>query len=358
MSDITFRKYQIGDEKGLTLLAKAVWGAKFNEDYWKWKYLENPLRDNFSYVATYNNDDIVGFVGGIPWRLIVKGKELLGGQVADMMVHPDWRKKGIFFPINRKNLEEIKARTRLHYGFCDPASHRIYKKLFHYEGFHPLKMEKIINIKSFAWQALKQRKVFNSSKMLNLIPKILSSRILLSSKNNKPLCTDLVVKRIDQFDDRFDELWEKVCMKFNIATIRDCQYLNWRYIRHPQFHYTVLGAEEDGTLSGFVVVRCDKKDGMLRGLIIDLLVDPDREMTARVLIGESLEFFRSQKVSTIITWMFENNPIYGLLRQNGFSPRVVDKVVVQIKSFSQDISTDYLKDTNNWYLTMGDCEVF
>jgi hypothetical protein len=56
--------------------------------------------------------------------------------------------------------------------------------------------------------------------------------------------------------------------------------------------------------------------------------------------------------------MFENNPIYGILRQNGFSAKVVDKVVVQIKSFSQDISTDYLKDTHHWYLTMGDCEVF
>jgi GNAT superfamily N-acetyltransferase len=357
MSDITIRKYQIGDEKGLTLLAKAVWGSHFDESYWRWKYLENPLGYNFSYVAVSNNN-IVGFMGGIPWRLIVIGKELVGAQYTDLMVHPEWRNKGIFFPINRKSLDEAKAKTSFHYGFSTPNSFRIYAKRFRWESFQPFKMQKVIDLKLSILYGLKQRKSFNFSRLTNLIFRFLSSK-LISSKNDEPLRTNLVVRKINQFDSRFDELWEKVYMKFNIATIRDSQYLDWRYIRNPQFRYTVFGAEEDGNLSGFVVLRCEKEKDMMRGLIIDLLVDPNQEMTANCLIGESLKFFRSQKVASVNTWMFEHNHIfYGLLRKNGFSLKSTDNVIVVIKSYSQDISNNYLKDTHNWYLTMGDCDVF
>lgn len=356
MSDITYRKYQVGDEKELTLLAKAVWGFHFDESHWRWKYMENPLRDNFSYVAECDNN-IVGFMGCIPWRFIFTGKELVGAQYTDLMIHPEWRKKGIFFPINRKSLDEAKAKTSFHYGFSTPSSFNIYTKRFRWESFQPLKMQKVIDLKLSVWHGLKQRKSFNFTKLVNSIPKILSSK-MLPSKNYASSHTNLIVRRIDKFDARFDELWEKVRVGLNIATIRDSQYLNWRYIEHPEFRYTVFAAEKDGKLSGFVVLRCEKKEGITKGLIIDFLIDPDQEITASILIRESLKFFREQKVAAVNTWMFEHNDIYRLLRGNGFSPKSTDDVMVVIKSYSPDISSNYLKDTHNWYLTMGDCEVF
>ncbi|MFZ5995726.1 MAG: GNAT family N-acetyltransferase [Thermodesulfobacteriota bacterium] len=357
MSEIVVRKYQAGDEKGLTLLAGEVWGSTFGEDYWRWKYLQNPLHDNFSYVAVCNGN-IAGFVGGMPWRFFVMGKECISGQVTDMMVHPAWRNKGVFFPVNRKNLDDITARTNFHYGFTNPTSFRVYKKRFHYEGFNPLKMQKVLNIKSAIWQGLRQGKSVKLSTLFDLISRVLSGRKKVSSKKARSTPASLVVKRIERFDAGFDKLWEKAHKKLKIATIRDSRYLNWRYVGHPQLQYTIFAAEGNGELYGFVVLRCENKEGIRKGLIIDLLVDPGHVPVAEILINESLKFFRSQKAAVINTWMFEDNPIYGLFVQNGFSAKPANQVVVLIKSFSPDIPTDYLRDTRNWYLTMGDCEVF
>jgi hypothetical protein len=55
-------------------------------------------------------------------QLIVIGKELVGKQTTGMMVHPEWRKKGILTQLNWKSIDEIKARKTLHFKFFNSNS--------------------------------------------------------------------------------------------------------------------------------------------------------------------------------------------------------------------------------------------
>ncbi len=358
MSGIIFRKYQIGDEKGLNLLAKDIWGFEFSEDYWRWKYLDNPLRDNYSYVAE-SDGRVIGFSGCIPWRLFVTGKEVIGAQMTDMMVHPEWRRKNIYFPLNRCTLEDIRRRTDLQYGFGNPSSFSIYKKRFKYDGFSPVKMQKILDMKLLLRQGLKKIKSTEMYRLLRIVPKVLASLSGKSTNLSASAGKNIVAKRIHQFDARFDEFWDKNRMVFPITTIRDRQYLEWRYLENPGFSYTILAAEQQDKLTGFAVLRCEKKNGIDRGMIVDFLVDPEYEASADLILEESMKFFRSQKVAMVTAWISsEQSPSCRFLAARGFSADPVEGVMILIKSFTQDLEDAFLRDPENWYLTMGDCEVF
>ncbi|MEW6585279.1 MAG: GNAT family N-acetyltransferase [Nitrospirota bacterium] len=358
VSEPIFRKYRTGDEWGLTLLAKAVWGSDYSEEYWRWKYVDNPARDNHSYVAECRGE-IVGFSGCIPWKIGVSGKEAIGAQMTDMMVHPEWRRKDIYFPLNRCVLEEIKRYADLQYGFTNPSSFRIYKKRFKYDGFSPVKMQKVVNTRLLVWQGIRKLKPADVKRVISVVPRTIAYMAGTSSGRFGHAGKKVEIKRLQHFDDRFDEFWIRVRQDLKIATIRDRRYLDWRYLKNPERRYTILSAEQGGVLAGFAVLRSEETEGMMRGMVVDFLVAPAYEDSAVSLLEESLKFFRDENAALVNLWISsEHNDIFKLLAAKGFSAKQVQEVIVLLKSFTPNIESAFLRDPANWYLTMGDCEVF
>ena len=101
----------------------------------------------------------------------------------------------------------------------------------------------------------------------NLLTIVLRSRYLASlfnyaglpilkaffgGKKFNPL-SEIGIKRIDSFDDRFDAFGENACLKRNM-TIRDKKYLTWRYIDKPNSNYIIYVAEKEGKVFGYIVL--------------------------------------------------------------------------------------------------------
>ena len=124
--NVQARPYRKGDEPYLSAILKKIYHQEFNDDYWWWKYLNNPLRAHFCYCAVMD-DRIVGFAGSIPYRIKCKDREIIGAQITDLAVEPDLKGKKVFSPIQKAKLADIKANTDAFYGFTNENSFRVYQ---------------------------------------------------------------------------------------------------------------------------------------------------------------------------------------------------------------------------------------
>src|SRR4030042_4752234 len=86
------------DMGGILLLRNLVFGEverdKLNPRFWRWQIQENPDGNAWIHLAEDGNR-IVGHLADLPKRFSVQGKVVLGTLTHDMMVHPDYRRRGI-----------------------------------------------------------------------------------------------------------------------------------------------------------------------------------------------------------------------------------------------------------------------
>jgi hypothetical protein len=351
MSRYTIRKYEKGDEEDLSALNQAVWGFHTVDSLWTWKFFNNPQGNHYSYAALCDGK-IVGFMGGMAWRLNILRNEYVGVQTTDLMIHPAYRIKGIFVSLNRKYMSEIAKKSDFHYGCTNPVSVKLYPKKYNMLPLHPQRLIKILKIKSLLWKQLKSGKgvKFPGFKAL--------TRRFIGHRRESPSYGGLEVKEIKEFDQRFDDLWKRFVGFVDIATVRDSKYLNWRYVKHPQYNYKILAVEEANRPLGFIVLRVEEKEGIMNGLIVDILFDQERKVAAYFLLNETLKYFRSRSVALVRTWIFEHLFIYELLKEHGFSPELTHAyTTILIRSHTPDISSEFLADKRKWWFVMGDDDV-
>lgn len=351
--DVTFRKYQQGDEESLVTLCKAVYGSSSTKEYWRWKYFDHLSDVNASYVAV-SEDKVVGMAGIIPYRIKIGDREMVGGQGADLMSHPKWRKRNVFLPLLRSVHNDLKKQTDIHYGFTNDLSFRIYVKRFKYDvAFRVPRLDRVVSVGAFLRRTFRKGNFF--ARIIGSLGDVFSRYILHPRMPHLDEETEL--RENNEFDERFDLLWDKLKGLSAITTIRDSKYLSWRYGNHPLFKYRTFVAERRGELIGFIILRCNEEKGLKRGYIMDLWAEPEKKDILTALLALSMRFFRAEKVDLVTIWMLQHSPYYHLFTKYLFFKRTSDLIVLT-KSFHKDISNEFLSNPSNWYLTMGDCDSF
>ena len=113
---------------------------------------------------------------------------------------------------------------------------------------------------------------------------------------------ELKVRVIMEFDSRFEAFWKEICKENNSVLVeRDLAYLNWRYMKHPEKHYTTYVCEKNGEIVGYVVVNVEKNvstergsiDRLTVGNIIDLFTLPNMTDAAYSAYLCNLQSFRT-----------------------------------------------------------------
>lgn len=101
------------------------------------------------------------------------------------------------------------------------------------------------------------------------------------------------------FDLRFDELWELARQTYPAITRRDRATLNWRYRQHPDIRYSVLIAEAEGKLLGYLVYSSFFRHQQQRAQIVDLLCGLSDTATRQSLLAEALRRLKSAGVHKV-----------------------------------------------------------
>ena len=144
--------------------------------------------------------------------------------------------------------------------------------------------------------------------------------------------TDLAMSRLPRgglgvetmdgpFDERFDQLWNRLCRRFHAVTLRDKACLQWRYRQHPVFDYEVLTLADNRGLRGYLIYCVFERDSLLRGKIVDLFADPADRECMRSLLAAVLRAMKREKVGRVEAFA-STDYLNDALRSAGFSPRL------------------------------------
>lgn len=353
VQDLLIRTYREGDEYAIFHLTNIVYSKTGNLQnwlkYWKWKFIHTSERPTNIWVAEYENK-IVGHIAYIPLRMVYQNKKIIGCQAVDLIIHPDYRRKGIFIAMGRKALDTAGERgITIAFGFGTKEARMGHLKYGWFDVcslprlFKPLRLETVL-----------QKRIQNRL-LLKISSAVLTPYIKRRFQTKKiPSVQGAMIKKISSFDERFDDFWKKTHLSLGICVVRDSKYLNWRYIKAPHQKYVVFSAERGNEALGFIVVRV--REGVFKsGEIVDILTLPCIKEVANNLILKAINYLEKEKVCGVHCWLLGNESYYNVLRKCGFIPlRHTQKFIARANS--QEVNREFLKRKENWFITMGDSD--
>ncbi|WP_290811691.1 GNAT family N-acetyltransferase [Halovivax sp.] len=101
--------FRSSDRSAFLSLYETVFGIERSTDWFRWKYVENPVADHVPIVVARRDGDLIGARSFLPVRVAVDGVERVAYQPCDTMVHPDHRRQGVFTRMNEAAIERYAA---------------------------------------------------------------------------------------------------------------------------------------------------------------------------------------------------------------------------------------------------------
>jgi GNAT superfamily N-acetyltransferase len=341
------RRYRPEDRNGLYELFHAAFGTEYDRSLWRWKFDVNPFQppDQPLIYVVVREGEIAGSASLIPVPFQIEHQPIPFSWGADLMVHPRFSGRGI--------AKEI-------YRFLS-ENHEIVMSIGANPGAYYLLTKRTSWIRMDGFKLL-SRYLDITPYLRNRLPFIKASCGFLSSlvmkcialKSTKRLNTD-ALRKVDRIGDEFDELWSVLEPHFPVSVIRSSEYLRWRYQEHPFHDYGIRALYNGDKLRGcFIVHFVDNptKEGFEEAVVKELLVDPDDDEAATILIQGAIELAASRGRHVVRCYAIPSNEAH--LRRNVFvhiPPR-------DIRFFgninSKRISDKAIKDPSCWLLSHGD----
>jgi GNAT superfamily N-acetyltransferase len=358
----TVRAYKKGDEDKIFELVKSVYpDKKLTKDswlkWWKWMFTKNPAGFARIWLADHNGK----IVGQYPMVLsdMKVGKEIVKvSQNIDLMTHPDYRKQGMFLTLEKKALEEgAKEGINITIGFPNTAAYPGHLKTGWFDigslqiGIKPFNLKKMIG--SGNQTPFIKKLYFVFGKMI----------IALFYREKKTIEFDNIsITEIDSFNDRIDEFWTEVSNGYEITTLRNKNYLNWRYVNVPEVKYTIFIAEEKGKIQGYTVLRCVDEYNVKTGSIFDIFTPKDKPYITTALVSKSIEYFKNQRADLAFVLMFADKGFYKIFRNKGFIfSRFIQSGFIEFGQFCAysshpTIPKKSLMNKEDWFIQLGDSD--
>jgi GNAT superfamily N-acetyltransferase len=363
---LSCRLYREGDEHGILELMK-VCNMKRTIDEWIWEYRDNPAGQMIA-VEDWQGQ-IVGHMAWVPTRMKVDTKIVMGSQAVDLVVHPEFRRHGIFLAIGRLLAKEAeKQSNEVTYGFPNKPAHPGHLKYGWFDVCEvPLLVKPFDLHETDLFESNRFMQLLSNNKLIGkLIPSTLRTVLVtlsfFSRIFNRVQATNdsenYTIHTVESFDNKFDDFWKDVTRDYTIIVCRDKEFLNWRYCKRPTTKYTVFVAEENSRILGYIVMRIDDRKKM--GYIVDILAYSYRKRVIQSLILKAIEYFRKENVGLVACWMLKSNPsanvYYRILIAQGFVrlPGRSNPLIARVNT--QNAPEEAIRNPRNWYVTIGDSD--
>lgn len=317
-------------------------------------YKDNPAGTGKIWLAEHDGR-IVGQYAIVPVRVKIGSKTILASQSLDTMTHPDYRRQGMFETLAKKVYDEARNEgIYLVYGFPNEFSYPGFIKKLNW--FYIDTMQSMF--KPLDWRNTIKLKVGNE--FLQGIAAtgagLVFNKVFFRTQK-PPFVEGLTISQTTFFDERFDEFWSKICHQSQIIVVRNRDYLNWRYST-PNVSYSILVAERDGKICGYLVLR-DRKDRMKKNVRLSYIFDivAQSEEVMHCLVSRAVEHCRQNKIDLILYSFIAGRIYHRVLKRNGFiSLPFTERMRFCAYSSSPHISREFLTKGENWFVQIGDSD--
>jgi hypothetical protein len=263
------------------------------------------------------------------------------------MIHPSYRKQGMFVSLGRRLYDALEKQAGLHivWGFPNESSlPGVTRRLGWYIVQTPPN-----------WIGL-------THPLALFFPFLLPPRPI-SGPEGKSVSlpkapAGIRITPLSGFGSDVDRLWENSRPKGGLIQIRDSRYLNWRYLYQGAFGYRLFGVVEEGNFSGYIVLRMIRIFGLRVSVLMDIFPLPlsNPEITAAVL-----KWARRYSLLNGSAFMVGLMPrrFYPVLRKAGFmkvpnrfSPKKWILGFRDTRPFSAS-----LQQPESWHILCGDTDI-
>jgi len=347
-------KVRDGDEKDMEEIL-SLRGVVFEREekdkldprFWRWEFMEGPDGKAFIYIVEDGNK-IVGHFADIPRRFSSQGEIVLGTLSLDLMVHPEYWRKGIFAAMGRYGIKRVKQENGL------------------FLTAFPIRLETIQGFKKIGWKEVVKLPVLvypiRFSGILNRylhfrpLSLLLGGAVkvfyfLLLGLKKKKGTEGIHIEEVVELDDRFDLFWRKAISLFPIMGVRDRPFLKWRYLLHPTRTYTIYRAKKSGEMRGYIVLRKVELLKFNSAVIVDLLALDEVTLTA--LVEKGIEYSRQRGVDVLGFMVPKVHFYYKVLRETGFLPSLKTFLFMIYPHSGKEI----FLSPDKWHVNWGDTDV-
>ncbi len=313
--EVEIRPYRAGDETAILELFQLTFGRPMAPAYWQWRFGNNPTGRIMIDLA-WSGSTLAAHYAVSPVVVSMHGQDVLTALSMTTMTHPDFRGQGFFVTLADSVYRRM-AETGMSmvWGFPNVLSHR---------GF----------IRDLSWHDIHEVPVF---------------RRVLNEGRPLPEPSPRIVE-LDVFDGRFDRLWTEMEGRYPILTRRDSRYLAWRYGANPENRYTVLGCVDGNRLLGYAIYKPfqDSID------LVDLLcLDEKVGVDLTCGVGQRAAAAGAQSVGM---WFNVSLPLHLELEKYGFR-NAEPLTYFGARRLRPEMGSE-VDEFRNWYLTMGDSDVY
>ncbi len=221
--EITYREYREGDEQEIIGLFNQVFSRNITIRDWNWAFRENPRQEK-SIVLAFCSPRLVGQAASVPLGFIFRGEPIRVTRPQNVMVHPDFRNRGIFTELLRRLTGSVRD---LHLDLVVTFPNNNSLPTF----IRKLDYTHVADIPTY----------------------VLPSEDMKESAGGSG--TSCRIEEIPDFTPADREFILSCLAPYGIYNSRDPGYLAWRYSRGSGKTYHVLRAYHGSRLAGLIVFK-------------------------------------------------------------------------------------------------------
>jgi GNAT superfamily N-acetyltransferase len=352
--NIDIREFQPEQFAGVIALDQTCYGeAAQPPERWKWRHFEFDPQNSTMFLALHK-DTVVGMRPMAFFDYFMYGQLLKGALFSAVMVHPDYRRLGIFSRLVKACMEEAWRRGA---AFINTMPNDI-----SYRGFMKLQWQdpgdRTLYARPLNLQTLARQKVHPT--WLG-VPAGIMSQAVVKMISPRLRRLHLTISAVSAFSPEAGDLSRQIGKRYNgLILNRTPAWLSWRYKSTPWNDYTRFeGRSSDGTLMGYAVTNLNTQWGILTGYIVDLL--GENAEARQALIEAAVEHLRARG-ALIAASVISPTELMADFRAQGFfciperlSPKKFHTVYQPHPEHTQTFNA--VSSIDQWYQTLGDWDV-
>lgn len=315
---IVSKKVYSSKLEDLQTLFSRSFGQQIPLEFFKWRYLNNPTGELYAAFESRGTRLVANYsVSPCPQQYC--GKRIKSAISMTTMTDPDYYGRGFFTKLAKELYTHLEDKGYyLVWGFPNANSHR---------GFiNYLDWFDIYEIPTMSLN-LEQSELFQQKKSIS----------------------DGIID-----DSSFDHDYSiSQPHRDYLCVVKDRRYLKWRYLENPINTYKNFTLEKEGKVGSFCVIKYYLNDSID---IVDL--QPSSKEDADKLIRYAISLALKEGIKKINAWVpihFFTRPIFEKLRFFNTEPITYFGARILSDKGLQQITP---KSFSNWYIQMGDSDVY
>lgn len=344
---IAIRPYRTDDERDLVELFRRAFGQSVTEDHWRWK-LKRPHSPTSNVWLAVCEEKPVFQYAGIPTRFQLADGSATVMVSVDTMTAPEFRRRGLLTQVAQQVYSAWRAGGVAfvlglpNNQWGSRAAALGWQELFPLQWLvRPLRPHAILA------RRLKMPLLSHVS-----FPSALWNRLLQARVHRDP---QVRIERASQADAAFDQLWDACKSDWAFSTVRDRDWVQWRFLSAPSSAHEVTLARRAGRPTGYCAYSLLGSGERVHATLADMLFARQDLATRDTLLSDLIDRLIVAKAEAVSTLAVPGTAHHRWLRHVGFFPR--QAFSVQVVPLSANLPLERMRDPHQWNLSGADFDV-